>query len=405
MSSSNFNKELSVLFTPMKLGPLTLRNKFFIAALTRDRNVGVGSPASATNTNVPTDVTTEHYRQRAKGGASLIVTEALQVTQHGAPWPYAGGIWSEAQVQGWKKVTDAVHEEGAYIYAQIWHPGRVAQLDTPGQNASGELVYAPSAIQVRPGGINRFRYREEEPWPSMPVEIKDPKKFIEQHRQAALKAKEAGFDGVEIHAGGGFLIHEFLDKTLNKRTDEWGGSVENRAKFALEVFKAVAGVFGPDRVGVKIQPTGGYNDVGMPLEDTVETFGYLLTEADKLGLAYFQVLRYHKSTDEFRDGKGVGLNHDTIKIYKPFLKKTYLFGNQSYTPSEAAEHINSGKVDGVFFGLPWIANPDFAKRVEYGIPLNEKVDISRLYHPQELTAEELRKGYTDYPFAELPLAN
>ncbi|KAF5320026.1 hypothetical protein D9758_017722 [Tetrapyrgos nigripes] len=262
-----------------------------------------------------------------------------------------GGIWSEAQVQGWKKVTDAVHEEGAYIYAQLWHPARVAHSDAPGQIASGEPLYAPSAVQIRPGGISKFRDLPEQPGPTMPVEIKDPKKFIELYRQAALNAKKAGFDGIEVHGGGGFLIHEFLDNTVNKRTDEWGGSAENRAKFGLEVIKAVSGVFEPGRVGVKLQPVGGYNDVGMPLEDTLETFGYFLTEADKLGLAYVQVLRYHESTDEFRDGKGRGLKHDTVQTYKPFLKKTNFFANQGYTASEAADHINSGKVDGVFFRI------------------------------------------------------
>ncbi|KAF5345692.1 hypothetical protein D9758_013035 [Tetrapyrgos nigripes] len=391
--------ELSVLFSPIQLGPLTIRNKFFMAPLTRDRNVP---------TSIPTDLMVEYYRQRAKGGAGLIISEATLITQQGSPWPHAPGIWSDEHLRAWKKITDAVHEEGAYIYSQLWHLGRISHIDAPEQVASGESVYAPSAVGARPDGLSKFRFLPGNPGPSTPVEIKDPRIFIEQFRLAAINAKKAGFDGVEVQTGGGFLIHEFLDKTANKRTDEWGGSVENRARFGLEVLKAVTKVFGPGRVGIKLTPTGGYNDIGMPLEDTLETFTYFITEADKLNLAYMMFPRYEEAIVEVYDGKLRGTPHDVIQTYKPLVVNSKFFTNQNYTVQEAAQHISTGKVDGVFLGTAWIANPDLPKRIQFGIPLNMSIDMGRLYGPRDgsvLSEEELAKGYTDYPFAELPLAN
>ncbi|KAF5356394.1 hypothetical protein D9758_009472 [Tetrapyrgos nigripes] len=386
-------KNLSVLFTPIQLGPLTLRNRFFMAPLTRDRSIP---------TNVPSNLMVEYYRQRAKGGAALIIAESSLVSRQGTIWPHAPGIWSDEHVHAWKKVTDAVHEEGAYIYLQLLHVGRIAHIDAPEQIASGEPVYAPSPIRAHAGNLSKFRFLPGEPGPSTPVEIKDPRKIIEQFRNAATNAKKAGFDGVEIHAGGGFLVHEFLDNTVNKRTDEWGGSVENRARFGLEILRALTEVFGPGRVGVKLAPTGGYIDIGMPLEDTIETFTYFITEADKLNLAYMMLLRYSETMNPIIDGKLRGTKHDVIQTYRPLVRNSKFFVNQSYTPQEAAEHIATGKVDGVFLGTAWIANPDLPYRVKYGIPLSG-FDFGRLYGARDasvLSEEELAKGYTDYPFAE-----
>ncbi|KAK7472020.1 hypothetical protein VKT23_000129 [Stygiomarasmius scandens] len=385
---SQDQSNLSVLFTPFQLGPLTLRNKFLMAALTRDRNVP---------TNVPTDLMVEYYRQRAKGGASLIVTEGTVPSQQGTLWPHVPGLWSEEQVNAWKKITDAVHEEGAYIFPQLWHVGRINHSQAPEQIASGEPVYAPSAIAARDSG--KFRFINGQPGPSVPTAIEDPRRLVEIHRQAAINAKRAGFDGVEVHTGGGYLIHEFLDNTSNKRTDEWGGSVENRARLGLEVLKAVTEVFGPGRVGVKLTPAGGYHDIGMSLEDTLETFTYFITEADKLDLAYMMFLRYDEKTAQIIDGEVRGVNHDVVKTWKPLVRNSKFFAINNYTPQEAAEAISSNQVDGVFFGRPWIANPDFPQRVRFGLPMNA-IDIGKLYGPKDgrvLEAEELAKGYTDYP--------
>ncbi|THU98430.1 FMN-linked oxidoreductase [Dendrothele bispora CBS 962.96] len=395
-SAADPDSLLSTLFTPLPLScQLTLRNKFFMAPLTRDRNVP---------TNVPTDLVVEYYRQRAKG-ASLIVSEAVLVSRQGTPWPHAPGIWSEEQVVAWKKITDAVHEEGAVMFAQLSHTGRINHAEAPEQIASEKPIYAPSAITARSGSGNfKFRFIPGEPGPSSPTGIPDPRQLVQVYKHAALNAKRAGFDGVEVDAGGGFLIHQFLDNTANRREDKWGGSVENRARFGLEVLKIVKDVFGPGRVGIKLTPAGGYNDIGMTLEDTIETFTYFIAEADKLELTYMTFLRYDEAHDPIIDGKRRAIKHDMIKTYRSLLKDSKFFVVGGYTPFEAAELISSHKVDGVFFGRPWIANPDFPNRVRFGLGMSE-IDMKRLYGPRDgrvLGEEELAKGYTDYPLAVLP---
>ncbi|THU98432.1 FMN-linked oxidoreductase [Dendrothele bispora CBS 962.96] len=403
------NSLLSTLFTPLPLSPqLTLRNKFLMAALTRDRSVP---------TNVPTDLMIEYYRQRAKGGASLIVSEGVLVSRQGTSWPHAPGIWSEEQVAAWKKITDAVHEEGAVMFAQLWHVGRISHIQAPEQIASGEPIYAPSAIASRDYNV-KFRFIPGEPSSSVPTAVPDPHQLIQVYKHAALSAKRAGFDGVEVHTGGGYLIHEFLDNTANKREDEWGGSVENRARFGLEVLRVVREVFGPGRVGIKLTPAGWSNlklnffgfgnsilATRMSLEDTIETFTYFITEADKLDLAFMMFSRYSDEVeDPIIDGKRRATKHDMIETYRSLLKNSKFFVVGNCTPLEAAELISSNKVDGVFFGRPWIANPDLPNRVKFGLEMNE-TDVKRLYGARDgsvLPEEELAKGYTDYPLAVLP---
>ncbi|KAF5346008.1 hypothetical protein D9758_013870 [Tetrapyrgos nigripes] len=379
---------LSTLLTPLRLGPLRLRNKFLMSALTRDR---------CYPTNVPTDMMVEYYRQRAKGGASLIVSEGILIERQGTEWPHAPGIWSEEHIAAWKKITDAVHKEGAYMYAQLWHVGRVRHSDAPEQIASGQPIYAPSPIAARFG---KFRFLPGEPPCSTPLEIQDPTEYVDMFRQAAINAKKAGFDGVEVLAGGGYLIHTFLDNTSNKRTDAWGGSVRNRARFGLEVLEVVSEVFGANRVGVKLSPASGHNDVGMPLKDTLETYSYFVSEADKLGLAYMVFIRDIDFFDPVIDGQKRGTPHDMVSSYKHLLQNSLFFLNGEFTPIPAADAIASGRADGVFFGRPFINNPDLPKRIEKGIPLTMEMDITTLYGPTDgivKDVEALRKGYTDYP--------
>ncbi|KAJ8077586.1 hypothetical protein AAF712_009067 [Marasmius tenuissimus] len=247
----NMSSSVAPLFQPLQIGPLNLRNRIVMSALTRSRSIGEGL--------VPNEVNVEYYKQRAAGGAALIVSEGTLVSRQGTEWPHVPGIWTEEQVQGWKKVTDAVHAEGSLIFAQIWHVGRVAHPDAPEQKKAGYPVYAPSAVSARGG---KFRFLPGEPGYTTPTEIDDPSKLVEQFKLGAKNAKAAGFDGVEVHGANGYLVHQFLDSTVNKRTDKWGGSVENRARFALEVVKAAIEVWGPNRVAIKLSPTGGYNDMG-----------------------------------------------------------------------------------------------------------------------------------------------
>jgi 2,4-dienoyl-CoA reductase-like NADH-dependent reductase (Old Yellow Enzyme family) len=220
------------------------------------------------------------------------------------------------------------------------------------------------------------------------------------YRNGAVNAKEAGFDGVELHGGFGYLIHQFLDSTSNQRTDSYGGSVANRARFALEALEGAVDVFGPKRVAIKLVPGGGGNDVGMPLNETIETFGYLLREAEKLDLAYFCFLRYSDDFDAVVEGKLRATKHDVLATYHPFIKTTPIFLNGNVEPEEAASLVASGRIDAAAFGRLWIAHPDLAKRIEHGKPLDGQIDYSNVYGQGPNSSEEaLRKGYVDYPDA------
>ncbi|KAH8116735.1 FMN-linked oxidoreductase [Phellopilus nigrolimitatus] len=380
---------LSSLLSPVKLGSVSLRNRVVMTALTRNR-----SPP-----NVPNEINLEFYEQRARGGAGLIISEGTLITQQGTEWPHAPGIWSSEQVAAWKKITDAVHEHGSKIFCQLWHLGRVSHPDAPEQIASGNPVYAPSAIAARGG---KFRFLPGAPGYVTPTEIKDPTIIIDQYRQAAINAKEAGFDGIELHAANGYLVHEFLDNTSNLRTDKWGGSASNRSRFGLEVLKVLAQVWGADKVGVKIMPAGGYNDVGMTIKDTLETYSYFIKEADALGLAYICLTRYAAKMDQIIDGKLRATQHDVLTTYSPLIKRSSIMLNADVSPQEADELISDNKIAAGGFGWLWIGHPDVVPRLEAGKPLDNQVDFTTLYEPKSGAGENdnLRKGYTDYPFAK-----
>ncbi|KAJ6606453.1 flavoprotein NADH-dependent oxidoreductase [Mycena vulgaris] len=367
------------LFAPLKLGSITIPNRIGMSALTRNRSTDT----------VPNEVMQKYYVQRAVGGAGLIITEGTLITRQGTEWPQAPGIWDKPQVAGWKKITDAVHEAGSKIYCQIWHLGRVSHPEAPQQIAAGVPVYAPSAISARGG---KFRFLPGRPGYVTPTEIPDPTVLIEQFKQAAINAKEAGFDGVELHGANGYLVSQFLDSTANKRTDKWGGSPENRARFALETLKALVEVWGPD-VSIKLNPAGGYNDLGMPLQETIDTFGYLLREADKMGLSYVTLVRYAESLDPEYDGKKRATKFDVVETLSPFLANTPIFVNSGVTPAEAEELVSSGKVAGVFFGFNWVTHPDVGKRIQAGKPLDNVPDFAHLYGAEGV---DPAIGYVDY---------
>ncbi|KAJ7629344.1 hypothetical protein B0H17DRAFT_1109874 [Mycena rosella] len=370
------------LFSPLTLGSATLSNRIGMGAMTRNR---------ADASTVPNDLMKEYYLQRALGGCGLIISEGTLITRQGTEWPQAPGIWNKEQIAAWKTIVDAVHTTDTKIYCQLWHLGRASHPEAPEQILAGEPVYAPSAISARAGG--KFRFLPGAPGYVTPTEVEDPTTLIALFKQAALNAKEAGFDGVELHAANGYLVHEFLDSTANKRTDKWGGSVENRARFGLEALKALIEVFGAN-VGIKLSPTGGYNDIGMPLPETVETFTYFIAEADKLGLAYIMLARYLPVLDVEVDGKLRATQHDVVATYRPVVKHTNLFANGGFTAVEAEEMVEVGTLDGVFFGVPWITHPDFAKRVQHGKLLDNVPDWTTFYGKVETPAQ---LGYTDYP--------
>ncbi|EGO00661.1 hypothetical protein SERLA73DRAFT_159398 [Serpula lacrymans var. lacrymans S7.3] len=378
----------SALLSPLAIGPLKMPNRVVMSALTRSRCVP---------TNVPNDLNLEYYVQRARGGPGLIISEGILIVQQGTEWQNAPGIWNKEQVEAWKKITSAVHAEGCLIFAQLWHLGRTSHPDAPEQKASGEPVFAPSAISARGG---KFRFIPGMPGYVTPTAIDDPRVLIEQFKQSAINAKEAGFDGVELHGGSGYLVHQFLDSTSNVRTDSWGGSVENRSRFVLDTLKELISIFGNKRVSIKLSPIGGYNDMGMPIEETLNTYNYFISEADKLDLAYICMMRYLPFLDVIYDGVPRAIQHDTLTSYRPIIQRSPLFLNCGVTPDEAEALISSKQIDAAVFGMPFISHPDVPKRIAMGIPLDTQIDFATLYGPgPQASLEELRKGYTDYPEA------
>ncbi|KAK7035738.1 Artemisinic aldehyde Delta(11(13)) reductase [Favolaschia claudopus] len=372
---------MSALFTPLKLGSVTIQNRIGMSALTRNRS----------SDTVPNEIMQKYYVQRAAGGIGLIVSEGVLITRQGTEWPQAPGIWDKSQVAAWKTIIDAVHEAGSKIYCQLWHLGRVSHPQAPEQIAAGVPVYAPSAISARGG---KFRFLPGSPGYVTPTELPDPTVIIAQFKQAAVNAKEAGFDGVELHGANGYLVHQFLDSTSNKRTDKWGGSIENRARFALETLKVLIEVYGPD-VAIKLSPAGGYNDMGMPLEETIETYGYLLREVEKLGLSYVALVRYSDVQNPEYDGVKRSTKHDVVATFRPFLTKTPIFVNAGVTLAEADEMVSNG-IAGVFFGFNSIVHPDLGKRIQNGKALDNVPNIQLFYgHPDVDPAI----GYVDYPEA------
>jgi len=269
------------------------------------------------------------------------------------------------------------------MYMQLWHVGRVAHPLL--QN--GRPNVGPSALAAKGG---KFRQLEGLPGYVTPEAIKDPEHYIALYKRAAQRAKEAGFDGVELHGANGYLSHQFLDNTSNHRTDQWGGSVQNRCRFPLRIIDELSSVYGNDRVGIKLSPGGGYNDMGMNEKDTSETFGHLIKELSKRRIAYIQLARYWALSDPVKRGREVDIFQWRQLIN---LQHTALFVNTDYSPEEGAKILDSGLADAVVFGRSYISNPDLAERLIRNEPLNQNLDFKTLYDAGE-------KGYIDYPTYE-----
>ena len=351
---------MSKLFEPVTFGGLELANRFVMAPMTRSR---------ANEADEPTDLHVEYYRQRA--GAGLIITEGVQPSKVGKGYCRTPGIYNDAQITAWRKVTDAVHAEGGKIVMQLMHVGRVANALNKDE---GVESVAPSAITAK-GEI----FTEQGMLPldaPRALALEEISGVIAEYKQAALNAIEAGCDGVELHCTSGYLPAQFLSTGSNQRTDAYGGSVENRARFPLEVLAALVEAIGADRVGFRICPGNPFND--LQDDNHEETFSYFLQEAEKLGLAYLHVIRM----------PALGL--DNIGLAKANYKGALII-NESYTAEEAEQALHDGDGDAVAFGRPFIANPDFVARVKNGTALS-KPDFSTLYSPGA-------KGFTDYPAA------
>ncbi|KAK8858438.1 hypothetical protein IAR55_002665 [Kwoniella newhampshirensis] len=377
------------LAKPTKLGALSLRNRTIMASMARNRAV----PAS-----FPSDAMATFYAQRAgPSGAGLVLTDATMVSPQGTEWGTSPGLWTEEHAKAWKKVTDAVHQQGGLIMVQLYHVGRCGHPDMPIHKLSGQPLWAPSAIAARGG---QFRDLPGEPGYPTPTPIPDPTVILDEFTHAAKMAILAGFDGVELHCANGYLVDQFLSDTANFRTDKWGGSVENRVRFGLEAVRRLIEVWGADRVGAKVSPAGGYNDsYHTTPESRVETYKTFITELDALNLAYIQIAGYNAWGDPKHGGVPQGYPHDMIETYGPLIKKSKLIVNQDYDGESAEKVVKEGKAEAVVFARNYIANPDYYKRIEEGIPLN--ASHMETWYP---TGTNLGVGYTDYPFAPEVLA-
>lgn len=347
------------LFQPLRAGAFTFPNRMIMAPLTRCR---------ASEGRVPNAMMAEYYVQRSSFG--MILTEATAITPQGVGYPNTPGIWSDEQIEGWKIVTDAVHEAGGQILVQLWHVGRISDpiyLD-------GDLPVAPSAIAPA-GTVSLVRPPKDFVTPRA-LDISEIPGIVEDYRRAAENAKAAGFDGVEIHGANGYLIDQFLQNSSNHRTDEYGGSVGNRARFLLEVTDAVISVWGADRVGVHLAPRGDAHDMGD--SDISSVFHHAAEELGKRKIAFLCA----------RESYGQ-------PPLGPSLKQAFggvYIANEGFTADSARDAIRAGTADAVAFGKAAIANPDLVERFRAGAPLNPP-DPATFYGdgPQ---------GYTDYPFLE-----
>lgn len=360
---------MSLLFSKATLGKLTLQNHMVMAPLTRSRATG----------NVPNDLMAEYYAQRASVG--LIITEGTSPSPNGLGYARIPGIFSNEQVAGWQKVTDAVHAKGpknlgAKIFVQLMHTGRIAhQLNLP----KGARVVGPSAVVAAGEMYTDAEGMKPHTVPEAMSEA-DLMATAAEYVQASTNAMKAGFDGVELHAANGYLLEQFLRPNSNVRTDQYGGGIENRARFVLEVAEAVIAAIGKDKVGIRLSPYGAFND--MPLYPEMEAdYTYLAGKLNALGLTYVHLVDH--------SAQGAPVVPDSIKAtFRKVFKQTLILSG-GYDVKRAEADLAAGRADLIAFGKPILANPDMVERFKTGAPLNAP-DMATFYTPGP-------KGYTDYP--------
>jgi N-ethylmaleimide reductase len=355
---------MSLLFSKATLGTLTLQNHLVMSPMTRNRATG----------NIPNALMAEYYAQRSSAG--LIITEGTSPSPNGLGYPRIPGVFSAAQVAGWKLVTDAVHPRGAKIFIQFMHCGRVAHpLNLP----AGARVLAPSAVAAAGDMYTDAEGMKPNATPQAMTEA-DIKTAIEEYAQAAKNAVSAGFDGVELHGANGYLLEQFIRPNSNQRSDRYGGSIENRARFVLEVADAAIKAIGKDRVGIRLSPYGVFND--MPLYDGMDAdYTYLAQQLNARGLAYIHLVDH--------SSQGAPVVPDSIKkmFHDTFNGKLILSGG--YDAARAESDLAAGKCDLIAVGKPFLANPDLVERWKTGAAVNA-FDMNTFYTPGV-------EGYTDYP--------
>ncbi|MDN3648041.1 alkene reductase [Reinekea marina] len=357
-----FRSELmSNLFQPLNVGDYTLKNRIIMAPLTRSRANNPG--------RIPNELMVKYYRQRASAG--MILTEATSVTPMGVGYPDTPGIWTNEQTEGWKPITQAVHEQGGNIFMQLWHVGRISDPCYLG----GELPVAPSAIAA-PGHVSHVRPLKDLVTPRA-LSIEEIKNLQNIYRQAAENAKEAGFDGVELHAANGYLFDQFMHESSNKRTDEYGGSIENRVRLLLEIVDVLIEVWGAGKVGVHLAPAS--DGAGLEDSDPQALFSYVAKQLSTRNIAF--IFAREDTREENTVGKLVRENFDGVYI-----------ANQQLTKETGEQLLKAGRADAVAYGELFIANPDLVERFKEDAQLNTP-NRATYYFNEEV-------GYTDYPFLE-----
>jgi N-ethylmaleimide reductase len=360
------------LFTPVQLGAISLKHRVVMAPLTRSR--------TEQQAGTPGALMVEQYGQRASDGG-LLISEATNISAGARGWYGAPGLYTDEQVAGWRKVLAAVHAKGGLMFAQLWHTGRASHVENNGGIAPVSASVNPeywndaSKLVSTPTGWHQ-------PSPHRALEIGEIPGIIEDYRKAAENAKAAGFDGVELHAANGYLLAQFLDDGSNHRTDEYGGSIENRARFLLQVVEAVVSVWGGDRVGVRIAPGGTWN--GMSDSDPAALYGYVAEQLNPLGLAYLHVV-------EPRVKGNIVVGEDNGPVAAEQLRKIYtgkIIAAGGFEPETAEEVVEKGDADAVAFGRHFISNPDLPKRIQEDLTLTP-YDRNTFY-----TFEP--EGYVDY---------
>ncbi len=355
------------LFAPAALGPLTLTNRTVMAPMTRSR---------AVEANTPNDLMAEYYGQRASAG--LIVTEGTSPSPNGVGYPRIPGLWSAGQVAGWRKVTDAVHARGGRIFVQLMHTGRVGH---PANLPAGAEVLAPSAVQAPGEMYTDAKGMQPHPVPRAMTDA-EVRAAIAEHVTAARNAVAAGFDGVELHGANGYLLEQFISPDTNRRTDAWGGSIEKRIAFVLEVARQVAAAIGGEKVGIRLSPYG-VNAGMVAYPEIDETFTTLVKALVATGIQYVHLV------DHSAMGAPPVSAALKLALRQAWPRTFILAGGFDRAGAEAA--LSEGRADLVAFGRPFLANPDLVKRLEHGLPLNAP-DFATFYLPGP-------KGYTDYPAA------
>ncbi|MBX9670583.1 MAG: alkene reductase [Candidatus Obscuribacterales bacterium] len=363
------HSKISQLLSPFEMGDLKLKNRIVLAPMTRSR---------AGLERMPNPLMAKYYAQRAAAG--LLITEATVISQQANGWNHTPGIYTDAQGSAWRLVVDAVHEKQAHIFMQLWHCGRASHSSF---FDGGQLAVAPSAIKIEGDYIHT-------PIGKVPYEVPraletdEIQGIVDDYRNAAKRAKEAGFDGVEIHAANGYLIDTFLQSKTNKRMDRYGGSLENRFRFLREVTEAVLTVWPANRVAVRLAPNGAYNDMGSP--DYCETFLYVADKLNIYGLAYLHLL----------NGLAFGFHELGPAMQLLDFRAVFkgpLMGNCGYTQETAEEAIEKNCADLIAFGRPFISNPDLVERFANEWPLNPPARMRDWYAFTE-------EGYTDFPVFE-----